>query len=67
MAGIRPKHIAMSSASIEVMFIKLACKCQTMELSVQMCTTAVATCDFLMPPSTTMAMLWSNIWDDLKA
>ena len=38
MAGIRPRHIAMSSASIEVTFIELACKRRMMELSVQMLT-----------------------------
>ena len=31
MVGIRPKHIAMSSASIEVTFIELACKRRMME------------------------------------
>ena len=67
MAGIRPKCIAMSSASIEVTFIELACKCWTMELSDQMYVTAVATCNFLMPPSAMMAMLWGAVWDDLKA
>jgi len=67
MAGIRPKRIAMSSASIEVMFIELTCKHRMMELSDQMCVTAVATCDFLMPPSAMMAMLWGAVWDDPKA
>ena len=67
MAGIRPKRIAMSSASIEVMFIKLACKCWMMEFSDQMYATVVATCDFLMPLSATMVMLWGAVWDDLKA
>jgi len=47
----------MSSASIEVTFIELAYKHWPMEFSDQMCATAVATCDFLMPPSATMAML----------
>ena len=61
MAGIRPKCIAMSSASIEVMFIELACKRWTMEFSDQMCATTVATCDFLMPSSATMAMLWDAV------
>ena len=67
MVGIRPKRIAMSLASIEVTFIKLACKHWMMEFSDQMCATAVTTCDFLMPPSATMAMLWGAVWDDLKA
>ena len=56
-AGIRPKQMAMSSASIDVTFIELTCKHRTMELSVQMCMTAVATCNFFIPPSTMMAML----------
>ena len=67
MVGIRPKYIAMSSASIEVTFIELACKCQTMELSDQICATAVATCNFSMSLSAMMAMLWGAVWDDLKA
>ena len=67
MTGIRPKCIAMSSASIEVTFIELACKYWTMELSDQMCATAIATCDFLTPLSAMMAMLWGAVWDDLKA
>ena len=67
MAGIRPKHIAMSSASIEVTFIELACKHWMMEFSDQMYATTVATCDFLMPPSAMMVMLWGAVWDDLKA
>jgi len=49
--------MAMSSASIDVTFIELTCKHRTMELSVQMCMTAVATCNFFIPPSTMMAML----------
>jgi len=57
----------MSSASIEVTFIELACKYWTMELSDQMCATAIATCDFLTPLSAMMAMLWGAVWDDLKA
>ena len=67
MAGIRPKRIAMSLASIEVTFIELACKHWTIEFSDQICAIAVATCNFLMLPSTTMAMLWGAVWDDLKA
>ena len=67
MAGIRPKYIAMSSASIEVTFIELACKRWTMECSDQMCVTAVATCDFLMLPSAMMVILWGVVWNDLKA
>ena len=66
MADIRPRRIAMSSASIEVTFIELACRHRMMELSVQMCATAMATCDFLMPLSAIMAMLWGDIWDNLK-
>jgi len=61
MAGIRPKRIAMSSASIEVTFIELACKHWMMRFSDQMCITAVATCDFLMPLSAMMAMLWGAV------
>ena len=38
-----------------------------MEFSDQMCATVVATCDFLIPLSATMAMLWGAIWNDLKA
>jgi len=56
-AGIRPKRIAMSLASIDVMFIELTCKCRIIELSVQMYATVVATCNFFMPLSTMMAML----------
>ena len=56
-AGIKPKQIAMSLASIDVTFIELTCKYWTMELSVQMCATVVATCDFFMPPSAMMAIL----------
>ena len=33
-AGIRPKRIAISLVSIDVMFIELTCKCRTIELSV---------------------------------
>ena len=58
MVGIRPKRMAMSSASIEVTFIELACRHWMREFSDHMCTTAVATCDFLIPLSTTMVMLW---------
>ena len=57
MAGIKPKQIAMSLASIDVTFIELTCKYWTMELSVQMYATVVATCNFFMPLSTMMAML----------
>ena len=67
MADIRPKRMAMSSALIEVTFIELACRCWMREFSDHMCVTAVATCDFLIPPSATMAMLWEAVWDDLKA
>ena len=67
MAGIRPKHMAMSSASIEVTFIELACRRWTREFSDHMYVTVVATCDFLIPPSATMVMLWGTVWDDLKA
>ena len=49
--------MAMSLASIDVTFIELTCKCQTMELLVQMCTTVVATCDFFMPLFAMMTML----------
>jgi len=67
MVGIRPKHMAMSSASIEVTFIELACRHWTREFSDHMCATAVVTCDFLIPLSAMMAMLWGAVWDDLKA
>ena len=60
-AGIRPKWIAMSSASIDVTFIELTCKHWTMELSVQMCMAMVATCDFFMSSSVMIAMLWDDI------
>ena len=66
-AGIKPKQIAMSSASIDVTFIELTCKRWTMELSVHMCATTMATCDFFMPLSAMMAMLWDDVWEDLKA
>jgi len=57
MAGIRPKWIAMSLASIDVIFMELTYKCWTMELSVQICMMAVATCDFFMPPSAMTVIL----------
>ena len=57
MAGIRPKWIAMSLASIDVTFMELTYKRWTMELSVQICIMAVATCDFFMPLSAMMVIL----------
>ena len=58
-AGVRPVQMAMSSASIDVMFKEWTCSCLMTELSAQMCATAIATWDFLMPPSMmTAVLLW---------
>ena len=56
-AGMRPVRMAMSSASIDVTFNEWTCSCLMTKLSVQMCTAAVATWDFLMPLSTMTAVL----------
>jgi len=57
MAGIRPVQMAMSSASIDVTFMKWICKRWMIELLNQIQVTAVAICDFLTPLSAMIAML----------
>ena len=66
-AGMRPVRIAMSSTSIDVTFMEWTCSYLITELSTQMCATAVATWDFLMPSSAMIAVLSWFTWDDLKA
>jgi len=61
MAGIRPSQMAMSSASTDVTFIELICKCWMMELSNQMWVTTVAICDFLIPLSVMMVVLKEEV------
>ena len=56
-AGMRPVRIAMSSALIDVTFMEWTCSCLMTELLTQMCAAAVATWDFLTPPSALMAAL----------
>jgi len=56
-AGMRPVRMTMSSASIDVTFNEWTCSCLIIELSTQMCTTAVVTWDFFMPPSVMTAVL----------
>jgi len=56
-AGVRPVQMAMSSASIDMMFKKWTCSCLMTELLAQMCATAVVIWDFLMPPSAITAIL----------
>ena len=59
--------MAMSSALIDMMFKEWTCSCLMTELSAQMCTAAIATWDFLTPPSVvTAALLWLTC-NDLKA
>ena len=48
---VRPVRMAMSFASIDVTFKEWTRSCLMTELLVQMCAAAVATWDFLMPPS----------------
>ena len=51
--------MAMSSASIDVTFKEWTHSCLMTELSAQMCAAAVATWDFLTPPSAmTATLLW---------
>jgi len=61
MASIRPSQMAMSSALTGITFIELICKRWTMELSDQMWVTAVATCDFLTPPSVMTVVLKEEV------
>ena len=56
-AGMRPARMAMSSASINVTFNEWTCICLVIELSAQMCATAVVTWDFFTPPSAMTAAL----------
>ena len=58
--------MAMSSALIGVMFAEWTCNYLITELSAQIYTTAIATWDFLMPPSAMIAILLWFTWDDLK-
>ena len=59
MAGMRLVRMAMSSASIDVTFKEWTRSCLMTELSAQMCAVAIATWDFLTPPSAmTAALLW---------
>jgi len=60
-------QIAMSSASIDVTFIEWTCSYLMTELLIQICAAAVATWDFLTPPSAMTAVLSWFTWDDLKA
>ena len=56
-AGVRPIQMAISSASIDVTFTEWTRSCLMIELSAQMCTAAIATWDFLTPPSAMIAAL----------
>jgi len=64
--GIRPVWMAMSSASIDIMFMEWICNRWIIELLNQIWAAAVATCDFLTPPSAMTAMLLEDVWEALK-
>ena len=64
--GTSPVWIAMSSASREVIFIEWTFNDLMIWLLDQMCAIAVATWDFLIPPSAIIAVLLLLICDDLK-
>ena len=66
MVGIRPVQMVMSSASIDITFIEWICNHWIIELSNQIWAAAVATCDFLTPPSAIIAMLLEDVWEALK-
>ena len=66
-AEMRLERMAMSSASIEVMFNEWTYSCLMVEWWVQMCAAAVATWVFLTPPSAMTAALLGLTCDDLKA
>ena len=64
--GTSPVRIAMSSASRGVIFIEWTFNDLMIWLLDQMCAIAVATWDFLIPPSAIIAVLLLLICDDLK-
>jgi len=66
MAGMSLVQIVMSLASRAVMFMELTCNFLMTTLSDQIWTAAVATCDFLMPPSAMTAVLLGDTWESLK-
>jgi len=66
MAGMSLVQIVMSSASRAVMFMELTCNFLMTTLSDQIWAAAVATCDFLMPPSAMTAVLLGDTWESLK-
>ena len=66
MASIRSVQIAMSLASIDVIFMEWTWSYLTTELSDQMWSTTVTAWDFLTLSSAMTAVLLEEIWDDLK-
>jgi len=66
MARMSLVQIVMSSASRAVMFMELTCNFLMTTLSDQIWAAAVATCDFLIPPSAMTVVLLGDTWESLK-